>query len=389
MNLNISSLKESNEFLNILFENITSALFIVDKDVLVQNVNNSFSVLFQKREEQVTGLLCGNAIGCQHTVEENKNCGETGFCDNCNLRKNIIKSMSKKVPTHRQKLYRDFYIGNQKLSKHFLYSTRYITFEGNEYILIIVDDNTELEIQRQKLLQSNLELKNLNQQKSKFLGIAAHDLRNPIGAINSFSSLLLESLDDFSNQEKVEFLEIIKNSSHFTLNLLNELLDITQIELGQLTLSKKELDIQETIKEIIKVNNIFARKKKIVIHYSFLDKLPKISFDHNKISQVLHNLLSNAIKYSNPNTDIEVRVTREKNHIKISVIDQGVGIPQNELHKVFQAFGKTSAQTTNNESSTGLGLSIVKKIVEGHGGTISVESELGKGSHFFFTLPLN
>ncbi|MBL4559571.1 MAG: PAS domain-containing sensor histidine kinase [Labilibaculum sp.] len=389
MSINLKNLKESNEFLNILFDNITSALFILDKNARIENINESFTLLFQKREEKILGNLCGNALGCQFAVEENSLCGETSHCENCILKRDILQTMSEKVPANRRKLSRVFYSDIQKETKHFLYSTRYIQYYGKEYILVIVDDHTELETSRNKLEEQNDTLRVLNEQKSKFLGIAAHDLRNPIGAINSFSNLLLDSYKDFSDKEKIEFMELIKESSQFSLNLINELLDISKIELGKLELHKKNQNIQEIIKKSIKINKIFAKKKNIQINFTPTVVVTSIYIDKNKIEQVLHNLLSNAIKYSNPETTISVSITKKDTSIEISVTDQGVGIPEQELKNLFTEFGTTSAKTTANESSTGLGLAIAKKIVNGHGGKIMAHSKLGEGSEFLFTLPLN
>jgi signal transduction histidine kinase len=390
MSINLKNLKESNEFLNILFNNITSALFILDKNARVESINESFSILFQKREEKILGDLCGNALGCQFAVEEKALCGETSHCKNCKLRNDILANMSEKVPTNNRKLTRDFYTtDNSKDTKHFTYSTRHINYNEKEYILVIVDDHTELENGKKKLQEQNETLHVLNEQKSKFLGIAAHDLRNPIGAIQLSSDLLLDSPLEFSDEEKNDFLKLIKDSSHFSLNLINELLDISKIELGKLELDKTNQNVQEIVANIIKINNVFARKKNITIEFTPLTSISNISIDKNKIEQVLHNLLSNAIKYSNPNTNISLQLTQNESHVQISVTDEGVGIPEQELKKLFTEFGTTSAKTTANESSTGLGLAIAKKIVNGHGGEIMAESKLGKGSKFLFTLPLD
>lgn len=389
MSINLKNLKESNEFLNILFDNITSSLFILDKNVRVQNINESFSLLFQKRAETIVGNLCGNAMGCQFAVEENALCGETSNCEDCILKKDILRTMSKKVPTNRRKLSRDFYSDVKKETKHFLYSTRHIQYYGKEYILVIVDDHTELEASKKKLEEQNDTLQILNEQKSRFLGIAAHDLRNPIGAIQSFSNLILDSYNDFSDEDRIEFLQLIKDSSQFSLNLINELLDISKIELGKLELDKQEQDIKELVKYTIKINKIFAKKKNIKINFVSNADISLISIDKNKIEQILHNLLSNAIKYSNPETTITISIIQNTSNIKISVSDEGVGIPKQELKNLFTEFGTTSAKTTANETSTGLGLAIAKKIVNGHGGEIMATSKLGKGSEFLFTLPLN
>lgn len=390
MSINLKNLKESNEFLNILFNNITSALFILDKDTRVESINESFTILFKKREEKILGDLCGNALGCKFAVEEKALCGETSHCKTCKLRKDILINMSEKVPTNNRKLVREFYTDNEtKAYKHFVYSTRHITYNEKEYILIIIDDHTELEQQKEKLEEQNNALKSLNEQKSKFLGIAAHDLRNPIGAIHSFSKLLIESFDDFSAEDKSEFLNLIKDSSQFSLQLLNDLLDISKIELGKLELNKEEVNIKNIIINTIKINKVFAKKKRIKIDFNSNVSNTSIKIDKNKIVQVLHNLLSNAIKYSEQDTKIVVNLTQNETFLQIAIQDQGVGIPAKELKNLFTEFGTTSAKTTANESSTGLGLAIAKKIVIGHGGEINATSKLGEGSEFLFTLPLH
>jgi len=387
MALQLKNLKESNEFLNILFDNITSALFIVDQSARVQNFNDSFSILFQKREEQIVGKLCGNAIGCAIAVEANADCGTTPYCKTCKLRKDILKTMSEQVPVYKQKLSRDFYGEHEKGTKHFMYTTKYIGFHEKKYTLIIVDDHTELESRKKQLEKQNKTLQILNEQKSKFLGVAAHDLRNPIGAISSFSEILLESGNEFPAEEKEEFLTLIKDSSNFSLHLLNDLLDISKIELGKLELEKSRENIEDITAHVIKINKVFARKKNISINFASSIHTKYLDIDKSKIEQVLHNLLSNAIKYSNSNTSVQIELSENDSHLNLSVKDQGVGIPENELSKLFTEFGKTSAKTTANESSTGLGLAIAKKIVLGHGGEIIAKSTLGEGSEFLFTLP--
>lgn len=387
MKLQIESLKESNDFLNILFENITSALFILDENVRLKSVNDSFSVLFQKREEEVLGKYCGNALGCFFTVDEKRDCGSTSFCGTCKLRENLLKTMTQEVPVTKQILARDFVIKGKREVKYFSYSTRYIHYNGEQYILVIVDDHTELEQKRRELEEKNKELAELNKLKSQFLGVAAHDLRNPMGAIHAFAEMLRDAKDNFSIEEVDEYLKIIQESSKFSLNLLNELLDISKIEMGHLDLVFEELDVVDLVNETVKINSIFARKKKIKIDVVFSVENRMLHLDKNKIEQVLHNLLSNAIKYSNSKTKIEVQLTESEKEYTISVKDEGVGIPEEELSQLFTNFGRTSAKTTANESSTGLGLAITKKIVTAHRGTISANSELGVGSVFSFTLP--
>lgn len=171
------------------------------------------------------------------------------------------------------------------------------------------------------------------------------------------------------------------------LELLNNLLDISKIESGKLELEMTKNNYPDFVKKNIEFNRFFATEKSISIDLVLPDDILPFDFDKNKIEQVLNNLISNAIKYSHPNTTIRIEVLKEKEFVVTKVIDQGQGIPENELPHVFKPFQKASTKPTAGEKSTGLGLAIVKKIVEGHQGKIGVESEVGKGSTFFFKLP--
>jgi signal transduction histidine kinase len=235
-----------------------------------------------------------------------------------------------------------------------------------------------------ELEEQNQALKSLNEQKNEFLGIAAHDLRNPIGVILGYSQLLEETIDD----ELKDCTEIITEASSTMLNLLNDLLDISVIEAGKLSLKIKATDYIPFIIKNIKKNDLLAQNKKIQI-ISDLEMPDQILLiDGGKIEQVLNNLIGNAIKYSYPDSRIIVKVLRENNQVVTQVIDHGQGIPEDEIDGIFYPFKKSSVRPTSGEASHGLGLAIVKKIIEGHNGHVGVASEFGKGSVFSFTLPI-
>ena len=227
----------------------------------------------------------------------------------------------------------------------------------------------------------------LNELKNKFLGIAAHDLRNPITAIMSFSEIIMDEEVGPITEEQKEFLGIIFNSSKFMLGLLNDLLDVSLIESGKLDLNVEKGSLKLLIEERIRINNVIAEKKEIKISFS-LEDIPKTFFDSNRLSQVMDNLISNAVKFSNPQTGIYISLTSEEKFAKITVRDEGPGISDEDQEKLFGEFQKLSARPTAGEKSTGLGLAIVKKIIEAHHGQITVKSKLGKGTRFIFTVPL-
>jgi len=231
--------------------------------------------------------------------------------------------------------------------------------------------------------EQNQLLKILNEQKNEFLGMAAHDLRNPIGVIQGFAELLEEQADG----ELKEYTSMISKESSKMLQLLNDLLDISKIEAGRLDLKKNSTNYMALVKQNIKINNFIAHKKNIKIVSDFETTQLVMEIDEAKIEQVLNNLLSNATKYSYPNSKIIVKIFREDNQIVTQIIDQGQGIPEKEIDGIFNPFKKTSIHPTGSESSHGLGLAIVKKIIEGHNGNLGVTSKVGEGSVFYFTLP--
>jgi signal transduction histidine kinase len=169
---------------------------------------------------------------------------------------------------------------------------------------------------------------------------------------------------------------------------LNDLLDFSALESGKVHLDKQAVEFESYMKAYIVNTVIVAHQKSMEIESDIQKDLPLVSFDPMKIQQVLNNLTSNAIKFSNPGTNIMITVKADQKFVSISVKDCGQGIPESEMSKLFTPFQKTSVKSTGGEKSTGLGLVIARNIVRAHGGEMYIESEVGKGSTFTFTLPL-
>ncbi len=252
----------------------------------------------------------------------------------------------------------------------------------------LLDSNSEANNLSRELQKKNIQLAKLNELKNQFLGMAAHDLRNPISIIQQYSEFLLNETKDALASEQLDLLSRIRSSSQFMLHLLNDLLDIAKIESGKLDLELHETEIIPFIEANIVVNRVLATKKQIQLVYQHYEKLPVVMIDRPKIEQVLNNLLSNAIKYSPQQSTVHVSAFQSGDYIMVSVKDQGPGIPENEISTLFDAFRTTSVKSTAGEKSTGLGLTIVQKIIIGHQGKIWVDSHVGKGTTFFFTLPI-
>jgi signal transduction histidine kinase len=382
MQLEILNLKDSAEFLKTLIDNIPSAIFIVDKDTVVRNFNDSFRALFNSPVPEQLNKRCGNAIGCYYAVSENKECGDASYCGQCSLRKAFTSAFTQKVPVYREKMTREFYINNVITLKHLRYTTKYMEYAGEQMVLVIVDDITEIETHK-------IRLEELNAQKNKLLGMAAHDLRNPISVIGMYAEFITAELGENLNEKQVELLKVISEMSHFMLNLISDILDLAKIEAGKLDLEIKEENYRDFLERAVKLNSVIANQKKINILLAYKAGSDIVKFDRNKLEQVLNNLIGNAVKYSHPETIITVAVgSGPDGGVITEVIDQGQGIPAEELESIFKEFNKSSTRSTAGEKSTGLGLAISKKIIEGHGGQIGVTSEIKKGANFYFELPL-
>ena len=248
--------------------------------------------------------------------------------------------------------------------------------------------NNEMANLQREMAKKNAELELLNEQKNRFLGMAAHDLRSPLGIILTYSEFLEAEAWPVLNAEQREFVTTIKSTSEFMLNLVTDLLDVAAIEAGQLKLDRQPVDLAQLIRRNGTLNRVLAARKDIAVELDLAPSLPPVPLDAGKIEQVLNNLISNAIKFSHPRSTVRVGLTSADGLVTVSVRDEGQGIPAADLPKLFKPFSKTSVRSTTGEPGTGLGLAIARRMIEGHGGRIWVESETGRGSTFAFTLPL-
>ncbi|HQJ74224.1 MAG TPA: GAF domain-containing sensor histidine kinase [Bacteroidota bacterium] len=241
---------------------------------------------------------------------------------------------------------------------------------------------SEILVQKQKLEE-------LNEIKNKFLGMAAHDLRNPLGVIMGFSQLLKMDYDNFTKEEILEIIDDISSASNTALNLVNDFLDVSKIESGTFEIHLQIVDFKSFIEQIVKKNSFYAKKKNIEIELKYSDEIPNIMIDSERLAQVFNNLITNSIKFSYRNSKISINVYLTNDSLNIDIIDYGIGMEQNEVEGIFNGFFGKGKPGTEGEKSTGLGLAISKKIVDSHNGKILVQSEKGKGSKFTVVLPIS
>jgi signal transduction histidine kinase len=246
----------------------------------------------------------------------------------------------------------------------------------------------DLKAANNQLVKMNHQLEDLNMQKNYLLGMAAHDLRNPIWAISQLSELLAGGMAGQVTEEQVQFLSSIRESSDYILHIIEDLLDVTKIEAGKMSLDIRPTNMRTLLEQNISLNRMIAEKKDIRLEWKNDLRSAYLYIDAVKIGQVINNLVSNAIKYSLKGTLISIHAEENDDRLSLSVTDQGLGIPKDEQYKLFNGFQTTSVRGTAGEKSTGLGLLICSKIIKAHGGTIDVVSEPGKGSTFWFSVPV-
>lgn len=270
--------------------------------------------------------------------------------------------------------------------------TRYNLIVQNKQLLNELQEaNTSLEERvnqrTAELAEANQHLQELNNQKNAFMGMAVHDLRGPIGAIRGCAEVLLTN-QNLPDDDYVDLVMLIRNTSDKILTLVNDLLDINAIESGKLDLQPDVVHLPTFIKSISSMNRHIGEQKGIHLEVNWQTEEAVAVFDPRRIEQVLDNLLGNAFKFSNAGTTVTITVEAQAPMLTFHVSDQGQGIRADEMDRLFKAFERTSTQPTADEDTTGLGLSICKRIVELHEGRISATSTYGEGSTFSVSLPM-
>ena len=231
-----------------------------------------------------------------------------------------------------------------------------------------------------------------NEAKTRFLANMSHEIRSPVNTIIGLGQILTSQMKNLDVPDTFkECIQSICTSGTTLSEIINDILDLSKIEAGKMTLSVEDMDIHQTIKGVFHINKVQAMEKDLQLKYEIDQNIPKIiKSDRTKINQILMNLLGNAIKFTPKGKKIFIKaeVSEDKQHFILSVEDQGIGIPANRLQKILEPFEQADATTTREYGGTGLGLTITKKMVELLGGYFHFESEMGKGSIFSAKLPM-
>jgi PAS domain S-box-containing protein len=245
----------------------------------------------------------------------------------------------------------------------------------------------ELSTANQQLELRNREVERANRLKSEFLASMSHELRTPLHTIIGFSELLAEELEGPLNEKQKRFMSHIHQDSLHLLELINEVLDLSKIEAGRLELRLETFDMIAAVDEALSSAKALGAQKSIAIE-SRVPAGVSLYADRLRVKEILYNLLSNAVKFTPDGGKIRIEATVGADSVAIAIVDTGIGIRADEHESIFDKFYQVGSTTKGVREGTGLGLAITRRLVEQHGGKISVESEPGKGSRFSFTLPL-
>lgn len=249
--------------------------------------------------------------------------------------------------------------------------------------------NSQLEASNRELNEANAKLRELSDMKEEFLALTTHDLRSPLtvisGVINFFTSGRLGEMTD----EQKNMVAMMERNTQSLIELVNDLLDASKLESGTLRLDFAPVELPALITELRETMQPMAQEKEIELTEQVPADLPPVEADIAKLRRMIVNLLSNALKFTPKAGHIEISAAREgADRVRVSVADTGVGIQPEDLARLFDKFEQARSRATRGEKGTGLGLYITRQLVELHGGEINVQSEVGKGSTFSFTIPI-
>ena len=361
---------------------------------LSQNVNDVFVILEEKTDEVVyVTPNIDSVLGVKEEDVKKDIASIDGINGDRLIASNLMELNKKDKISWTQE-----YLNNDIGETRYLEITAYHTEFGSlKRIVIVISDRSE-ERKLQNALSSSLEIaKNANAAKSNFLANMSHDIRTPMNAIVGYSTLLIKDADD--KNKVIEIGKKITYSSQHLLSLINDVLDMSKIESGRTSLNSDKVDVSEVINNISEIVQVQTKSKKQSFEIKTKGNIPPYIYaDKLRLTQILLNLLSNAVKYTEKNGTISLVVEGYGNngqtcHFRFIVSDNGQGMSSEFVEKIFEPFSRETNSMTNKIQGTGLGMSITKSIIDLMGGTIDIQSELGKGSVFtvdlIFSVPLD
>jgi len=392
------ALKESEKKYRTLVENATDFIFMVDQELRVLSINRvaarrigkSPRTLNNKTIHEIfptdttkkfaENLQLAFATGKTIMVEHKITVGNSEFWESASL--NPIHDDQGKVIAV-MGLSRD--ITEQKQMQKELQTKNDMLDAQNEELQA---QSEELLSQQRELLEKTEAVAQANQLKSDFLANMSHELRTPLNVIIGFSQLMIDGATGRINKEQRECLDSVLDSSQHLLSLINGVLDLSKIESGAVEIKPERVALDSIIESVSRAMMPILNQKQLTLDVDIEPDLVPVFANEDKLEQVLLNLIDNAAKFTPNGGKLRIKAATDSKWCRVVVADNGIGIRKEDQARVFEPFCQLEHQDTTTEGSTGLGLALVKQIVENYGGTIIVDSEYGQGSRFIFTIPL-
>jgi signal transduction histidine kinase len=370
------------EFSNSLFKNIHAFIVLINEDFVVKKTN-FYRVSGLNKGSDVEVKRIGDLLRCKSGMDA-CGCGTGEFCSKCPLRGAITHAFKENQDLTNVVVPMTLYKSDQKNDFQdyiFSFFGALLDSDIGKEMLVTIIDVTKERLNEQKLLREKKQSEENAKKKSIFISNMSHEVKTPLNAICGFAELLINAED---HEEKQLYINVINDNKELLLNLVNDILDISRIEVGVRELEYVDTDINQLISEtvqIFKLHNMKSEKVDILFDNPVEKYILKT--DRNRLKQILTNLVGNALKFTKEGS---VRLAYEVrlNDVYFTVVDMGPGIPEDKQQVIFDYF----VRLNNDVPGTGLGLSICKMIIDKFGGNIGVNSKLGQGSTFWFTLPI-
>ncbi len=365
-----TTIEEERKYAEDIVNTVQYPLVLLDSELKIISANLSFYKTFK--------------------VESNKTVGKTLFeigdqqWDILELR-NLLEDVKKK----------ELFLNNFEVEQNFpkighkimLLNATQVYSEGKKIFLLSIEDITQRKEFEQKLKKHATEIEIANKSKSYFLANMSHELRTPLNAIIGFSELLKDEMVGSITPKQKSFINDIFSSGKHLLSLLNDILDISKIEAGKMTLDIEKIDIPLLFESSLSIVKEKAFAHNIRLNLDIKEGVDQIYVDTRKLKQIIYNLLSNAVRFTADGGIVFIKVKKVSDLLEFSVEDTGIGISKENIENLFQPFEQLDNSINKKYEGTGLGLSLVKRLVKLHGGSVEVKSELGKGSCFTVRIP--